>query len=87
MGKLGKTPRAEHQQTPRKTRELYVNVRRGLRRTDTQQDRVLKEKKKKKKKKKKTLYFATLNMRFLKVFDGNLTLMVLKKARPKFVVS
>jgi hypothetical protein len=35
MGKLGKTLKAEHQQTPRKTaykmaRELCVNVRRGL---------------------------------------------------------
>jgi hypothetical protein len=33
MGKLGKTSQAEHQQTPRKMRELYVNVRRGLRQT------------------------------------------------------
>jgi hypothetical protein len=30
MDKLGKTPKAEHQPTPRKTRELHVNVRRGL---------------------------------------------------------
>jgi hypothetical protein len=34
MGKLGKTPRAEHQEIPRKTRELYINVRRGLMQTD-----------------------------------------------------
>jgi hypothetical protein len=33
MGKLGKTPKAEHRQTPRKTRELYVNVRKGLMQT------------------------------------------------------
>jgi hypothetical protein len=31
MGKLGKTAKTEHQQTRRKMRELYVNVRRGLR--------------------------------------------------------
>jgi hypothetical protein len=37
------TPKAEDQQTPRKTRELYVNVKRGL--IDTQRDRVLKKKK------------------------------------------
>jgi hypothetical protein len=34
MGKLGKTPKAEHKQPPRKTRELYVNVRRGLMQTN-----------------------------------------------------
>jgi hypothetical protein len=30
MGKLGKIPKAEHKETARKTRELYVNVRSGL---------------------------------------------------------